>query len=159
MSSPNPVGMARGGGAGTPADSKYLSKSFFNYEADLTSSLAPAGSATFTFTISKDADFFWTKFAAHAISASDGTTVSNELLPEVLIQLTNTTTGRLYMSNPTPLANMSGGGRLPFILPMVTLWEAVSTIQIQLQNNSDNATYSAIYLSFLGIKAFLPGRA
>lgn len=141
--------------SGSPADAKYLARSFFCYGVQSSAAFAPAASLPLTFNVAKDSDFFWTKFGVHVVSASDGTTVSNELLPEITATITNTTNGRSYSNIPIPLANMSGNGRLPFILPMVTLWEAMSTISITLLNTSDNTTYSNVYLSFLGVKAFL----
>lgn len=137
----------------------YLFRSFYNYEADTLSTypngIAPGGQAIMSFNIAKDSDFFWTKFGVLATVASDGTSVSAEELPGVNLQLVNATNGRQYMNAPTPLPSMSGSGRLPFILPVPTLWEALTTIQITLQNVTDNKTYSNLQLSFLGIKAFL----
>lgn len=152
----NPTGLPQSAGAASPSDTRYIAKTFFCYELDFdTNNLAANGSVDSSFNISKDSDFFWTKFGAHAVISDDGTTISAEELPEVNILVVNSTTGRQYMSNPVPLANMSGSGRLPFILPIVTLWESLSNIQVSLQNVSDNKTYTAVRLSFLGIKAFL----
>lgn len=154
--------MNRGGGDVSPNDpNRYVSRSFFTYEFDtlagLPNGLAAGASYTNTFNIARDSDFFWSKFCSYALVAADATTVFTDNLPAVNITLTNATNGRQYMNNPVPLANMSGGGRLPFILPVLTLWEALTTIQITLQNVSDNTTYSNIQLSFLGLKAFLRG--
>jgi hypothetical protein len=140
----------------------YLYRSFFTYEADTLANypdgLAPGDSANLTFNIAKDSDFFWTKFGVAAFIADDGYTQSTQPIAGVNITLVNATNGRQYMNNPVPLANMSGSGQLPFILPVLTLWEALTTIQVTLQNATDNTTYSNLQLSFLGIKAFLrPG--
>jgi len=142
-------------GNATPNDNNlYIARNFYTYEADTPAALAAAGAAQYTFNIAKDSDFFWTKFTAHAVVGGAATTVSAEQLPEVTILLTNSTNGRQYMNAPVPLASMSGSGRLPFILPIATLWEALTTIQVTLANLG-NADYSQLYLSFQGIKAFL----
>lgn len=137
----------------------YVFRNFYNYEADTLpnypAGLAPGAQANLTFNIAKDSDFFWTKFGVFASVGADGTTVSAEQLPSVNMMLVNAMNSRQYMTQPTPLASMSGSGRLPFILPVPTLWDAMTTIQVTLQNVSDNLTYSNIQLSFLGIKAFL----
>lgn len=137
----------------------YLFRSFFNYEVDTLANypngIAAGGQAVLTFNIAKDSDFFWTKFNVFCSVASDGTVISNEQYPSINMTLVNATNGRQYMNAPSPLASLSGSGRLPFILPVATLWEALTTIQVTLQNVSDNTTYSNIQLSFLGIKAFL----
>jgi hypothetical protein len=143
------------GGPGTPNDQKYIGKSFYVYEVVSTSLAASTGTTTLTFQIDRSQDFFWTKFNAHAVSASDGTTVSNELLPELTIAITNTQNSRTYSNVPMSLASMSGNGRLPFILPMMTLWESTATIKVDLANVSDNTTYSSVRLAFIGIRCFL----
>lgn len=137
----------------------YIFRSFFNYEMDslptYPAGIAPGGTAVMSFNIAKDSDFFWTKFAAFCSKGSDGTVITNEEYPSLNMQLVNVTNGRQYMNSPSPLASLSGSGRLPFIMPVPTLWEALTTIQVTLQNVSDNVTYSNVQLSFLGIKAFL----
>ncbi len=132
---------------------KYMARSFFTYEADSAAAINAAASAILTFNIAGDSDFFWTKFAAFALVGGASTSYSLQLLPAVTMLLVNTTTGRQYSSSATPLPNMAGTGQFPFILPIVTLWQAKSTIQINLLNVG-NANYSNLYLSFMGIKAF-----
>jgi len=146
--------MPGGGGRGAPwMSSAYYARTFFTYESDIAASLAAGASVTQSFNIAGDSDFFWTKFAAFALVGGTATTRSADQLPAVLMTLVNTTTGRQYSSNPVPLPNMAGTGPLPFIIPMITLWEKKSTIQITLQNEG-NAAYSNLHLSFHGIKAF-----
>jgi len=134
---------------------QYVAKNSFIYGTGFVAALLPASSTSSTFNIDGDSDFYWQKLNVHAVSADDATTYANELLPEVNIVITNTTTGRQYMNAAIPLANIAGTARLPFILPMVTYFPAKSTIKVEYQNVSDNATYSDLYLSFIGIKAFL----
>lgn len=132
----------------------YVTKNSFTYMTSIAASLAPAGSTTSTFNIDGDSDFFWTKLNVHATTGNDATTFDAEVLPEVNIIITNTTSGRQYMNQATPVSSIGGNGRLPFLLPMVTYFPAKATIQISYLNASDNATYTTLYLSFIGIKAF-----
>jgi hypothetical protein len=142
-------------GGGAPWNSsKYSFKTQFSYETDIASSLSPASSTTLTFNIAGDSDFFWTKLEAFALVGGVATTRFADQLPAVTILVVNTTSGRQYSSLPNPLASVSGTGPLPFILPQITLWEAKSTISVQLANIGD-ATYSNLMLTFSGIKAFL----
>ena len=136
---------------------QYTARTFFTYESDITATLATNTSATLTFNIAGDSDFFWTKFAAFALVAGTATTYSAQQLPAVTILIVNTTTGRQYSSAAVPLANMAGTAQFPFILPQITLWQKKSTIQITLQNEGSTANgvdYSNLHLSFHGIKAF-----
>jgi hypothetical protein len=149
------AGLPRNRGMATPNDSIYVSRSFYAYAADAPSTLGTGASTTYSFNIAKDSDFFWTKLCCHAVVGDAGTVVDAEQLAEVTIMIVNTTNSRQYMNSPIPLANISGSGRLPFILPIVTLWEALTTITITLANTSDDVTYSDLYVSFLGIRAFL----
>lgn len=136
-------------------ESKYVAKAFFTYDLHITSSLANAASTTVSLNVAADSDFYWSKTAIYAQSASDGTTQANQLVPGVTLLITNTITGRQYMNEATPAANIAGTAQLPFILPMRTLWESMTTITVQIANVTDNTTYSELYLSFIGIKAFL----
>lgn len=155
MSAPNPnPAPAASAQGGSPWNSgTYAARAFFTYESDIQSSLTPGGSQQLTFNIAGDSDFFWTKFCAFAQDGGAATTYSNQDLPSVTALITNTTTGRQYSSSAVPLPNFAGTAQFPFILPMITLWKAKATIQIQLQNTG-SVTYTALQLSFLGIKAF-----
>jgi len=131
----------------------YSAKNSFIYGLTITT-LAPGASTTGTFNVDGDSDFFWTKLAAWAMVADDGTTNNAIEVPAVTIIVVNTTSGRQYMNQGVPLNSMAGDAGLPFILPMETFWPAKTTIQVQYQNVSDNKTYSDLFLNFIGIKAF-----
>lgn len=140
--------------AASLSDPIYVAKMFYTYEADVTTALAPAASTTTTFNIDGDSDFFWMKTSMYAMVADDGTVINVEELPGVTLLITNTTNGRAYSSNPVPAPNMTGSGRLPFILPQVTYWAEKTTIRVDVANITDNKTYSDLRISFHGIKAF-----
>jgi hypothetical protein len=131
----------------------YASRNFFIYECDTLAALAAGGAANLTFNIAGDSDFFWTKFAAFALVGGTSTLRNADQLASVTALIVNTTTGRQYSSSASPLPNFAGTGELPFILPQITMWQRKSTIQVNL-SNVGSATYSNIYLSFMGIKAF-----
>jgi hypothetical protein len=153
---PNPTGSASAQGGSPWGGTKYSARTFFNYESDITATLAAGVSVTQSFNIAGDSDFFWTKFCVFAEVGGAATTASAAQVPDVTMLLINTTTGRQYSSSATPLANMAGNGQFPFILPMITMWQAKSTISVQLANQG-NAAYTNLQLSFLGIKAFFAG--
>lgn len=134
---------------------KYIYKDAFFYNTGIEDALAPAASTSSTFNIDGDSDFFATKLTVHAVSGGDATTYLASLLPEVNIIITDTTSGRSLMNEQVPLANLAGSAQLPFILPIMRLFVAKSTIKIDYYNVSDNATYSALQLTFCGVKAFL----
>lgn len=133
---------------------QYLGKEYFTYQCSVTTLTTTQQSATFT--VDGDSDFFWTKTAAFALVADDGTVVSNEQLPGVSIVITNTSSGRAYMNTQTPIPNIAGSARLPFIMPIQTPFVAKSTIKVDFFNLTDNTTYSDLFLTFIGFKAYLP---
>jgi hypothetical protein len=156
---PNPAGMPGPARPRSPNDPNYYVASIaYIYEADTLANylngIAPAAQAVLTFNIANDSDFFWSLFSVYAAVGSNGVLTSTQPVPGLNMMLVNTTTGRQYMSAPVPLANLSGDGRLPFVLPVATLWEKQTTIQITLTNVTDDTTYSNLQLSFIGIKAF-----
>lgn len=137
--------------------SRYASKDFFTYQIGLPSgtTLTPGSSTTLSFNIAGESDFFWTSAQVEALIASDGTTYNNAIKPAVYVTITDNYTSQPLMNNPTPIAAIFGTGQLPFILPIRKLFFAKATVKIQLQNYSDNQTYSQFDLSFTGIKAYL----
>lgn len=139
-----------------PDGSQYRAKNAFTYVTpDLASTLTNGTSTTFSFNIDGDADFFWTKFTAFGNTANDGTTYSAQELPGVTALITNNTTGRNYSNNPVALPSYAGTANLPFILPMITYWQAKATITITVANITDNKDYTRLQLQFHGIKAYL----
>lgn len=150
-----PMGM-RGGApweGAAPNGQPYVASSFFVYENDIPVTLAAGTATSIPFNIAGDSDFFWTKFCAFALVDGLATTREDDELPAVTLLITNVKTGRQYSNNPVPLPNMAGTAVFPFILPMVVLWEAFSTIQCALSNEGDT-DYSNLQLSFIGVKAF-----
>lgn len=133
---------------------RYMYRDPFVYNVGISSSLAPSGTAQATFNIDGDSDFFLTKLTVFALVASDGTTYSAQILPGVTVVITDTTSGRRLMNEAVPLGNIAGTAQLPFIWPQVRMFKAKSTIQVDFANVTDNTTYSALELSFVGIKAF-----
>lgn len=110
---------------------KYSSKTFFTYEADLMSGLAPGQVAQFAFNTHGDSDFFWQKFAAFALVDGNGTTRSADQLPAVSMNVLNQTTGRSYMNGPAAIPNI--GGFLQFV-PQMVVWPRKSSILLTLEN-------------------------
>ncbi len=141
----------------------YSSRTFFVYEADYDSNLAPLASVSFTFNTHGDSDFFWQKFAMFALVSGAATGKGADQLPAVYLTVTNQTTGRQYFSGPAPangqVATPNVSGYQQF-LPMMCVWPRKSSILVEMENfdiGPGGTTYSRLQLSFMGTKAF-PGR-
>ncbi len=137
------------------APSKYMAKDFFVYQIPFTSALAPGAQAQSNVTLDADADFLWQKFTGYAAVGSDGQTASARVVPGVSIIITDSASGRQLMNGAVPLGAIMGTGELPFIMPTPKIFQSRGTITVQLQNLTDNTTYSQIYLDFVGTKLFL----
>lgn len=135
----------------------YQGLQFFSYIISLPAgtTLAPAGSTTLTFNVDGESDFFWDKAAAYVDTGSDGTTQANQIVPGILITITDTQSTQPLQNNPQPVNSIFGTGPLPFILPIRHRFSSKATVKCQIQNITDNQTYTRVDLSFIGIKAFL----
>lgn len=136
---------------------RYSGKDFFTYEVGLPASttLAAGASTTLTFNVAGESDFFWTSGQVSANAGNDGTTYDAALRPAIYVTITDNYTSQPLMNNPVPIASIFGEGRLPFILPIRKIFFAKATVKVQLQNYSDNQTFTQVDISFSGIKAYL----
>lgn len=142
-------------GSQAAANSKYFAKDFFVYQIGPFSSLAPSASLPGNVTLDADSDFLWQKFNVFATTGNDGATQSTQVVPALTITIKDTSSGRDLMNSAVPLPALAGSGQLPFILPTAKIFQARGTISVNVANISDNATYTGIYLSFIGTKLFL----
>ena len=106
-------------------------------------------------TLDADSDFLWQKFTVYADVGDDGQAADTAVVPGITITIKDTASGRDLMNNAVPLAALAGNGQLPFILPTPKIFQSRGTIQVNVQNITDNITYSSLYLEFIGTKLFL----
>lgn len=101
--------------------------------------------------VQADADFLvlYQTYTANQLNAAflSGTVP----IPNISLLMTNTGSGYQYMDQATPIANIFGDGRQPFVLPNPLLWQAKATIQLQATNFDAAAGYN-LRLSFHGVK-------
>lgn len=135
----------------------YSGQQFFTYVASLAAgaTLAPAGSTTLTFNIDGQSDFFWDKGMVYVDIGNNGETASALPVPGILITITDTNSSQPLTNNPVPVSSIFGTGQLPFILPIRHVFFAKATVKLQIQNITDDDTYTRVDLVFGGIKAFL----
>jgi hypothetical protein len=159
--------------------SRYIARQFFIYEVDFVGLLfSPGGpNANATFLIQNDSDFFWTELTAFALDANDdATTVVNDLLPALVLQITDVATGRQYDSSlpelagvnfdgtgagtkAVPFGNVTGTAGVPFlVVGEPVFWERNSVIRVNVGDEANtsgvNGEYDKVHLSFIGVKAF-----
>jgi len=135
-------------------ESESRKRDFFIYEAQ-TVTLGVGLSATDTIQIQADAHFILQKltYLASDAPAAVQTTDATRVIPNVLVQITDTGSNRQLFFNPVPISNVFGTGTLPFILPNPRLFMKTSTIQIDFTSFEVAAT-DTIRLSFIGYKFY-----
>ena len=127
-------------------------RDFFIYEAQ-TTAIGTGATTADTIQIQADADFIWQKASYEADIAGAAQTANTRVIPNVLIQITDTGSNRQLFFNPVPIPNVFGIGILPFILPNPRLFIKTSTIQIDF-TSFEAVDTPTIRLSFIGYKFY-----
>lgn len=136
------------------AGQRIISDEFFVYSTGRPAAgLAPAGTSNLNLQIQADADFLIEKLSFNADVAAAAQTESSRVLPNITVQLTNTSSGRALFSSQFPLTGIFGSGELPMILPRQYLLPASSTLQIQLVS-FEAANTVFVTLNFIGRKIY-----
>lgn len=131
-------------------------RDFFVYEAEAVDIPVLVGAVTDTIQIQADADFIWQKATYQADIDGAAITDASRIIPNVLVQITDTGSNRQLFFNPLPIANIFGTGRVPFILPNPRLFIKTSTIQIDF-TSFEAVIVPTIRLSFIGYKFYRLG--
>jgi hypothetical protein len=127
-------------------------RDFFVYEAQ-TVALGTGANAVDQIQIQADADFILQKLAYQADIAGATQTISSRVVPNVLVQLTDTGSNRQLFQQPVPIPSIFGTGELPFILPNPRLFMKTSVIQIDF-TSFEAAVTPTIRLAFIGYKFY-----
>lgn len=127
-------------------------RDYFVYEAQA-SAIAVGATAVDTIQIQADADFIWQKATYEADNAAAQQTDATRVIPNVLLQITDTGSNRRLYFNPVPIASVFGTGALPFILTNPRLFLKTSTIQIDFTSFEAAAT-PTVRLAFIGYKYY-----
>lgn len=135
-------------------DPAIVAKDFFTYSAVFTG-LTAGVTQQKNIAISDDSDFIVLKTT---FFADDGVgskfTPNTRLIPNVLILLTDTGSGRQLMDAPQPLYNLFGTAENPFIYPVPKQLKRRTVLQIAATNQENAAATWRFTLSFIGVKVF-----
>ncbi len=127
-------------------------RDFYIYEAE-TIAIGVGILTNDTIAIEADSDFILQKLTYQADLAGVAQTDATRVIPNVLLQITDTGSGRQLMQNPIPIPSFFGTGRVPFILPNPRLFMRNSTIQIAFTSFEVAAT-PTVRLAFIGYKIY-----
>jgi hypothetical protein len=135
-----------------PENVDLLRRDFYTYEAQALA-LVSLGSANDVINIEADSDFIMQKLSFQADIAGATQTDSSRVIPNVVVQLVDTGSGRQLMQNPIPIPSIFGWGELPFVLDNPRKFLRNSTIQVAFTNFDAAATYN-VRLAFIGYKIY-----
>lgn len=126
---------------------------YYAYNTVIGSPAAPVaagGSAQALIQIQADSDFVMTH-----IAGGSQVLVTNQIsyTAPVLMQLTDTGSGKRYFSSPTPMASVAGSGAFPFLLPSPRVLQPNTNLQIDVFNLGANPL-EQISLAFHGARIF-----
>lgn len=127
-------------------------RDFYVYEAE-TIAIAVGASTNDTISIEADSDFILQKLTYAADIAGASQTESSRIIPNVLLQIIDTGSGRQLMQDPIPIPSFFGVGMLPFILPNPRLFMRNSTIQVAF-TSFEAAITPDVRLAFIGYKVY-----
>lgn len=124
----------------------------YTYEADF-SSLAPAATASYTFTVQADSNFLWQRACFSADIADAAFTYSTQPIPNVTCLITDTSSGRQLMSAGMPVPSLFGIGHSASDLITPRWFRANTQVIVSVTNFDASVTYN-LRLSFIGTKFF-----
>jgi len=107
------------------------------------------GQSTGALVIQADADFL----IHNQVQYSGGSTDGTRAIPQAMVMLTDTGTGRQLYSEPVPIDSQFGSGQLPYILPLPKYMFANSNLSVQVTNFSP-AQIDRLSLVFNGVKVY-----
>lgn len=84
---------------------------------------------------------------------SGGATESARVIPDLMVMLTDTGSGRRLFSEPVPLDCVFGSAQLPYLLPLPKYMLSRSILEVEVTNVSAGA-YARVSLAFNGVKVF-----
>lgn len=125
---------------------------FFIYEVDF-AALASGATALQTFTVQADSNFLWQRACFQADIASAAFAYSTQPIPNIVLDISDTSSGRHLSSAPSPMASWFGLGHAPNDL-INPRWFRSNTQVTVAATNYDAATTYNLRLSFIGTKFF-----
>lgn len=100
--------------------------------------------------IQADADFLIHNQTMYA----GGETAAGRVIPNVMVMLTDTGSGRKLFSEPLPADCVFGTAQLPYILPLPKYMLSRAILEVEITNIDDTETYEMISFAFNGVKVF-----
>lgn len=140
----------------TPESHMRDLKAFYSYSMFF-DGVAFGGTATDSFVVEANSDFIWTKATFFATNDTTPLTQTNatRVIPSMTIELIDTGSAYQLFSEPQPIANVFGTGRVPFLINPAYRFAKNATMRGVVVNFDTAVTYS-LRLSFIGYRNYGP---
>ncbi len=129
-------------------------RAFYSYSLTF-DAVAPAATATDSFNIEANSDFIWTKATYFADVANAAQTNASRILPLMTLELIDTGSAYQVFSEPQPISNVFGTGRVPFLINPAYRFARNATMRGVVVNFDAALTYN-LRLSFIGYRNYGP---
>ncbi len=129
-------------------------RAYYSYSLTFAGVVAGA-SATQSFNVEANSDFIWTKATFFADIAAGIQTNATRVVPLMTIELIDTGSAYQLFSEPQPIANVFGTGRVPFLINPAYKFSKNATLRGVVVNFDAAATYN-LRLSFIGYRNYGP---
>lgn len=128
---------------------------FFTYVVPVsaTNSLAASATSTIQLPIQADSDFEWIEGTMTATTGA-GVPFPDTIIAPITVQITDGGSGRQLLSAATPINNLFGSGKQPFILPESRVFKSRSNIQFTFVNLDAANAYNNVFVNLVGRKIF-----
>lgn len=100
--------------------------------------------------IQADSDFVLTFMSGDVLNAAGSTVLAS---PNVLVQVTDTGSGKTFYNEPTLFGLVTGRSGFPYLLPTPRLINPNTNLKVDVTNNTGAAT-AGIFVSFQGARIY-----
>ncbi len=130
-------------------------KAFYSYSL-VYNQVAPGAQATDSFVVEANSDFIWTKATFFAnLEPVASQTNATRVIPNMTIELIDTGSSYQLFSEPQPINNVFGTGRVPFLVNPAYRFAKNATLRGVVVNFDPTVTYN-LRLSFIGYRNYGP---
>lgn len=129
----------------------------YQYVTPLIATIADGASTTVTIQFDQNSTFCWLRTTYSVNVSGDAEELSDMILPEVGLVITDTGNGMAFMSGPVPLYCIGGTGQLPYVLPTPQWIQPNASYQYRFNNFSSASTYINLQVQFHGFRVFSSG--
>lgn len=138
-----------------PPAGHYTVRELFVYQVPLIDDLGTlTGTETQNLLIQNDSDFEWSHGVYHFVQAAAQTTFNTGIIPNMTIQIADSSSGRFISDAAVPITTLFGTPLFPRFLPITKVFLRNSLIQFTAANFDATTANGDLRLSLVGWKLY-----